>query len=107
MSTSLSIYPFKSIAVQQAHINIEQYFAKLFGLQGADVCFVTDDRLNIPNLRRLPDDHCIDNYPDFRYNICERNYVKSGAIFIIINPENIVQNVENTHHVWPVFRILD
>ena len=94
MSTSLSIYPFKSIAVQQAHINIEQYFAKLSGLQGADVCFVTDDRLNIPNLRRLPDDHCIDNYPDFRYNICERNYVKSGAIFIIMNPENIVQNVE-------------
>ena len=107
MSTSLSIYPFKSIAVQRARINIERYFRKLSGLQAADMCFVTDDRLNIPNLRRLPDDHCIDNYPDFRYNICERNYVKSGAIFIIINPENIVQNVENTHHVWPVFRILD
>ena len=94
MSTSLYVYPFRSITVQDACINIEKYFSKLSGLQGADVCFVTQDAQSPSGLRRMPGDHCIDNYSDFWYSICEYKYANTGVALIIVEPEKIVQKPE-------------
>ena len=91
MSTDLDIYPFKKISVKDACINIEKYFTKLSGLQGADVRLMTKDAQSQSGFRRLDDNFIIDYYKDAWYDICECKYMAVRVDLLILEPQGEVQ----------------